>query len=176
MRRLFLYTILLLTTVLAASAQSQSLQQLALIDMQYLMSKIPDAQKANKQLQQQSEAWTQKIKALETKAQELYSAYQKDLFKLDNNTKVQRENAIVAAEQEARKLQQQYFGPQGEMLKLQQQLIKPIQDKIYEAVKLISQRRGYLVVLDRATAGNIIFGAPEADISNDVLSVLGYSN
>ena len=90
--------------------------------------------------------------------------------------KTQREEAIVAKEKEAAELRKKYFGPEGEMAKKQEALITPIQDKIYEAVKQISEQKGYAAVVDRGSAQSIIFASPSIDISNEVLSRLGYSN
>ena len=90
--------------------------------------------------------------------------------------KSQKEEAIIAKEKEAAELRKKYFGPEGEMAKKQQALINPIQDKIYEAVKQIAQQNGYDAVVDRSSAQSIIFASPRIDISNEVLSKLGYSN
>ena len=84
--------------------------------------------------------------------------------------------AIIAKEKEAAELRQKYFGPEGEMAKKEEALIAPIQNQIYEAVKQISQQKGYDAVLDRASATSIIFASPRIDISNEVLAKLGYSN
>ena len=90
--------------------------------------------------------------------------------------RTQKEEAIVAKEKEAAELRQRYFGPEGEMAKKQEALITPIQDKIYEIVKQISIQKNYDAVIDRASAASIIFASPRIDISNEVLSKLGYSN
>ena len=86
----------------------------------------------------------------------------------------QKEEAIIAKEKEAAELRQRYFGPEGEMAKKQEALITPIQDKIYEIVKQISIQRNYDAVIDRASATSIIFASPRIDISQEVLSKLGY--
>lgn len=149
----------------------------ALIDMQYLMGQIPQYKSATEQIEKQSEAWSKEIQKLQDQAKDLYIQYQKDVKTMSAAEKVKRENAIVKVEEDAATLQQKYFGREGELMKLQEKLIKPLQDKIYEAVKLISQRRGYLIVFDRASSvGSIIYADPIADISNDVLAVLGYSD
>ena len=176
MKRILCILTILGASLLAGHAQAQETQQVALIDMQYLLSKIPAAVDANKQMQKSTEQWQNEIKSYQDKAQQLYVQYQKELSSMDANTRVERENAIVQVENQARDLQKKYFGPDGEMATLQKKLIKPVQDKIYEAVKLISKRRGYIIVFDRASAPNIIFADPVADISNDVLAVLGYSD
>ena len=82
----------------------------------------------------------------------------------------------MAKEKEAAELRQKYFGPQGEMMKKQQELIAPIQDQIYNAVKEIAMAQNYDAVIDRASAQSMIFASPRIDISNEVLSRLGYSN
>lgn len=171
MKRIFLTLVLLAGSACGLMAQEASY---ALIDMQYLMGKIPAYKTATERIESSTKAWNAEIEQLNKQAATLYQKYQQDLAQLSAQDRVARENAIVEIEEEARTKQVQYFGPKGEVVKLQEQLIKPIQDQIYEAVKLISQRRGYLIVFDRASAGGvIIFADPIADISNDVLSVLG---
>ena len=90
--------------------------------------------------------------------------------------RTQKEEAIVAKEREAADLRKKYFGPEGEMAQKEEALIAPIQNRIYEAVKQISIQKGYDAVIDRASATSIIFASPRIDISNEVLSKLGYSN
>jgi outer membrane protein len=104
----------------------------------------------------------------------MYKKYQSDLTFLSGEEKTKRENQIVAKENAIQELRNQYFGPEGELFKNQERLIKPIQDNIYEAVKEISADYGYAVVIDRSTATSIIFATPEIDISDEVLSRLGY--
>ena len=87
-----------------------------------------------------------------------------------------REEEIVAKEKEATDLRYKYFGPEGELYKKRQTLMKPIQDDVYNAVKKVSEERGYQCVFDRASSANIVFASPRIDISNEVLAKLGYSN
>ena len=102
-------------------------------------------------------------------------AYQKNAGNLNASQRTQKEEAIVAKEKEVAELRKKYFGPEGEMAQRQEALIAPIQDKVYEAVKQISQQKSYDVVIDRASATSVIFASPRIDISNEVLSILGYS-
>ena len=127
-------------------AQAQNANY-ALIDMQYLSSKLPAYKKATEQLKEMTEKWEKEINAYREEAKKMYISYQKDMARLSSQAKVEREDAIVNVEERVRQLQQKYFGPKGELAKKQEELIKPIQDNIYEAVKLISARRGYLMVL-----------------------------
>ncbi|MBQ2341454.1 MAG: OmpH family outer membrane protein, partial [Bacteroidaceae bacterium] len=86
------------------------------------------------------------------------------------------EDNIIAKEKEAAELKKKYFGPEGELYKKRESLMAPIQDEIYNAVKEISDQKGYSMVLDRASDAGIIFASPKIDISNEVLAKLGYAN
>ena len=94
---------------------------------------------------------------------------------LTDEQKKRKEEEIMAKEKEVTELRYKYFGPQGELFKKRESLIKPIQDDIYNAVKKVSEERGYQVIFDRASSQSIIFASPKIDISNEVLAKLGYS-
>ncbi len=82
----------------------------------------------------------------------------------------------MAKEKEASELRYKYFGPEGELYKKRQTLMKPIQDDVYNAVKKLSEERGYQCIFDRASSANIVYASPRIDVSNEVLAKLGYSN
>lgn len=116
-----------------------------------------------------------KVEAIQQEAQNMYKNYQSDLVFLSAEMKTKREEEIVKKEQEAQDLKRKYFGPEGELYKKRESLMKPIQDEVYNAVKEISEDKGYQIVWDRASAMSIIFASPKIDISNEVLIKLGYS-
>ena len=149
-------------------------QKFALIDMEYIMEKIPAYQQASNQLNQLSQRYQKEIDAKAKEAENLYKAYQKNAAGLSASQRTQQEEAIIAKEKEMMELRQKYFGPEGEMNRQQETLMAPIQDKIYEAVKQISVQKGYDAVLDRASATSIIFASLRIDISDEVLAKLGY--
>ena len=151
-------------------------QKFALIDMEYIMENIPAYQQANEELNIASQQYQKVIEAKTKEAETLYKAYQKASNSLSATQRTQKEEAIIAKEREAAELRQKYFGPEGEMAKKEEALITPIQNKIYEVVKQISILKGYDAVIDRASATSIIFASPRIDISNEVLTKLGYSN
>jgi len=95
---------------------------------------------------------------------------------LSAEQKKAKQDAIMEKEKQAAELKRKYFGPEGELFKKRTSLMSPIQDEIYNAIKDISDLRGYQLVLDRASDSGIIFGSPKIDISNEVLQKLGYSN
>ena len=171
MKRFILLSICCLAGIFMANAQ-----KFALIDMEYIMENIPAYQRASNELDLASQQYQKAIEAKMKEAEALYTAYQKSSSSLSASQRTQKEEAIVAKEKEAAELRQKYFGPEGEMAKKEEALIAPIQNQIYEVVKMISQQRGYDAVIDRASATSVIFASPRIDISNEVLSKLGYSN
>lgn len=170
MKRLFLISCLLIVSAWAGTAQ-----KFALIDMEYILKNIPAYEMTNEQLGQVSKKWQNEVEALQQEAQNMYKTYQSDLVFLSAEMKTKREEEIVKKEQEAQDLKRKYFGADGELYKKRESLMKPIQDEIYNAVKEISESRGYQLVVDRASAMSVIFASPKIDISNEVLAKLGYS-
>ncbi len=164
------------TLVLLVSAFTVNAQKYALIDMEYILENIPAYARANEQLSQSSQQWQSEVEALAKEAQSLYEAYQNSVSTLTEAQRTERENAIIEKERQANELRRSYFGPEGDLAKLQERLLGPLQDQIYSTVKTISERAGYMVVLDRASASSIIYASPDIDISDEVLAMLGYSN
>ena len=170
MKKLFLISCLLVVCAWMANAQKY-----ALIDMEYILKNIPAYEMTNEQLSQVSKKWQNEVDALQQEAQNMYKTYQSDLVFLSAEMKTKREEEIVKKEQEAQDLKRKYFGADGELYKKRESLMKPIQVEIYNAVKEISEDKGYQLVIDRASAMSIIFASPKIDISNEVLVKLGYS-
>lgn len=171
MKRFILSLAALLAIGLSASAQ-----KFALVDMEYIMKNIPAYERANEQLNQSSKRWQAEVETLSKEAETLYKNYQSESVFLSEEQKKTKESTVVEKEKAAQDLKRKYFGPEGELYKKRESLMKPIQDEIYTAVKEISELRGYSIVLDRASAESIIYATPKIDISNEVLTKLGYSN
>ena len=136
---------------LMAFATSATAQKFAFVDQEYILKKIPNYEMANEQLNQISQRWQREVDALEKEADTMYKNYQADMVFLTDEQKKKKESEIVAKEKEASQLKYKYFGPQGELFKKQQSLIKPIQDEIYNACKKVCEDRGYQVIFDRAS-------------------------
>ena len=168
--------VLILSIMLVACFFTASAQKFALVDMEYILKNIPAYERANEQLNQVSKRWQAEVDALAQEAQTLYKNYQSEAVFLSEEQKTKKEEEIVAKENEAGELKRKYFGPEGELFKKRESLMMPMQDEIYNAVKDIADNKGYSVVWDRASATSIIYASPKIDISNDVLSKLGYSN
>ena len=168
--------ILLTLTVMIAAWLGASAQKFALVDMEYILKQVPNYEMANEQLRQFSARWQKEVEQVSRDADTMYKKYLADKVFLTEEQIKKREEEIVAKEKEATDLRYKYFGPEGELYKKRQTLMKPIQDDVYNAVKKVSEERGYQCVFDRASSANIVFASPRIDISNEVLAKLGYSN
>ncbi len=167
--------ILFLLVLSVAGILSMQAQKFALIDMEYILKNIPAYEMANEQLKQISLRWEKEITEQVQKVDGLYKEYQANAVFLTDAQKKQKEEEILEQDKAAQELRRKYFGPEGELYKKRESLMKPIQDDIYEAVKSISEAKGYQMVIDRASSNNIIFASPRIDISNEVLEKLGFS-
>ena len=167
---------ILFTALFAFMAITASAQKFALMDMEYVLKNIPAYERANEQLNQVSKKWQAEVEALNTEASTMYKNYQNEMVFLSQEQKKAKQEEIMKKEKEASDLKRKYFGPEGELFKKRESLMSPIQEEIYNAVKEVSELRGYSLVIDRASDTGIIYGSPKIDISNEVLQKLGYSN
>lgn len=170
MKKTALTLILAIVAVCAASAQ-----KFAMVDMEYILRNVPSYEMANEQLNQLSLRWQREVEAVGKEAETMYQNFLADKVFLTDDQVKKREEAIVAKEKEATDLRFKYFGPEGELYKKRQSLLKPIQDEVYNAIKKVAQQRGYQTVFDRASSSEIIYASPTIDISNEILNSLGYS-
>ena len=170
MKKIFITLAIVTISVIAASAQ-----KFALVDMDYILRNVPAYEMANEQLNQVSLRWEKEVNQLSKEAENLYKNYQSEMVFLTDDQKKKREEEIVAKEKAATDLRYKYFGPEGELYKKRQALMKPIQEDVYNAVKAVAEEKGYQTIFDRASSQSIVFASPRIDVSNDVLSKLGYS-
>ncbi|NLZ95405.1 MAG: OmpH family outer membrane protein [Bacteroidales bacterium] len=170
MKKTLLFIGLFFTFALGSFAQKY-----ALVDMEYILKRIPTYEIANQELEEVGKQWQDEVEQMHQEVQDMYKNYQANIGSLSAGEKTKRENAIVAKEKELQELRNKYFGAEGEMFHRREALIKPIEDSVYNAIKEISLTSGYKVVIDRATATFMIFASPDIDISDEVLAKLGYS-
>lgn len=167
--------ILLILAIAVAGTFAAQAQKFAMVDMEYIMKNVPSFEMANEQLNQLSRRWQKEIEAKSKEAENLYQSYLADKVFLTEEQVKKREQEVVAKEKEVTDLRAKYFGPEGELSKKRESLLKPIQDDVYEAVKKVAKERGLQAVFDRASASDIIYATPQIDVSNDVLAKLGYA-
>ncbi|MBP3890086.1 MAG: OmpH family outer membrane protein, partial [Muribaculaceae bacterium] len=151
-------------------------QKFAMVDMEYILKNVPAYEMANEQLNQLSLRWQKELEKAANDAQAAYKNYQNEKVFLTDEMQKKREEDIVAKEKAAAELRNKYFGPEGELYKRRQNLMKPIQDDVYNAIKKVAEERGYQAIFDRASSADVVFASPRIDVSREVLSKLGYAN
>ncbi len=148
-------------------------QKFGFVDTDYILKHVPDYSNANKQLDLLSKQWQ---KESDTHFQELdrfYKAYQKDQVLLSDDMKRKREQEIVEKEKEAKDFQKQKFGPDGELFRRRQALVKPIQDRVFKAIQDVAEDGLYAVIFDKAGEPTMLYASPRYDKSADVIIKLG---
>jgi len=148
-------------------------QKFAYVDTKYVLDNIPEYAEAQAQLEELSAQWQKKIEAKFDEVEKMYQAYQVQSVLLPEEMKTKKEQEIVDAEKEAKSMQRDYFGKDGELFKKRQELVKPIQEKIYNAIQQIAEDNNYAVVFDKAGSLTMMYANPKYDISDDVLDQLG---
>ena len=168
MKKIFL----LFTCSLILSAASFA-QRYAIIDSKYILEKLTDYKDAQKKLDQFSEQWQQEIDQKEAIVNKMLKEYDAELVMLSDELKKKREDEIYNKEKELRDLQKKRFGFEGDLFKKRQELIKPIQDKVYNAVQKLAVDKQYDFILDKSEGITVIFADPKLDKSADILRNLG---
>ena len=161
--------------LLFAISMAASAQKFALIDTEYILKNIPAYQSANEQLQEATKKYQSEVEVIAKEAQKMFQDYQAQSSTLSAAQKTKKEDEIVAKEKSAAELKRKYFGPEGELAKMQEKLINPIQDEIYGAVK---ELRNYTdtTLYSQSLCCRHHFCQSTIDISDEVLRKLGYSN
>lgn len=169
------FTKILFLALALMFSSAVSAQKYAYIDSDYILKNVPEYQDAQNQLDELSEKWQKEIEVKFTEIDALYKKYQADVVLLPADMKKKREDEIINMEKEVKQFQQDKFGQEGQLFQKRQELIKPIQDKIYNALEEIATAKNYVFIFDKANGASIMYASPKADISDDVLDELGYS-
>jgi len=154
---------------------SVSAQRYAYVDTEYILTNLAAYSDAQKELDRLSKQWQTEIEERYESIDRLYKAYQAEKVLLTEEMRKEREDEIVRKEQEAKELQRTRFGVDGDLFKKREELIQPIQDDIYNAIKEVAQGGGFSVIFDKANQSNILYADPRYDRSDRVLSRLGIS-
>ena len=148
-------------------------QKYAIIDTKYILDKLPDYKTAQKQLDDIANNWRKEIDDKQNELDKMYKAFDAEQVMLSDELKKKREDQLFMKEKEVRDLQRQRFGYEGDLFKKRQELIQPIQNKVYNAVQKIAVQRGYDFILDKSEGITVIFADPKLEKSDDVLRELG---
>ena len=148
-------------------------QRYAVIDSKYILEKVPEYKDAQKRLDEFSQVWQQELDQKQTAVDKMFKDYDAEQVMLPDNLKKKREDELFNKEKELRDLQRKRFGFEGDLFKKRQELIKPIQDRVYNAVQKLAIDKQYDFILDKSEGITVIFADPKLDKSEDVLKNLG---
>jgi outer membrane protein len=168
MKKLIFSAICFLAIVCTASAQ-----RYAIVDTRYILEKIPDYTDAQKKLDDISAQWQKEIDTKQQALDKMYKDFDAEQVMLSDVLKKKREDEIFVKEKELRDLQRKRFGFEGDLFKKRQELVKPIQDKVYTAIQKLAVAKMYDFILDKSEGITVIFADPKLDKSEDVLRELG---
>ncbi|GAB4248784.1 MAG: OmpH family outer membrane protein [Vicingaceae bacterium] len=171
-KNLFIAIVLLFTSVSATFGQSY--MKFAYVDTEYILENIPEYKEAQEQLEKISIEWQKQLERKYAEIDKMYKDYQAEQILLTEDMKRKREDEIIKKEKEAKEFQKQKFGVDGELFKKRQELVKPIQDKVYEAVSEVANIGGYGIIFDKSGSLTMLYTNPKLNKSDDVLKKLGY--
>jgi outer membrane protein len=157
----------------AAFSTNSFAQRYAVIDSKYILEKLVDYRDAQTRLDQQSKTWQTEIDNMMSEVDKMYKSYQAERAMLGDDMRKKREDEIMSRERAAKELQKKRFGYEGDLFKRRQELIKPIQDRVYTAVQKMATAKSYDVVLDKAGGVTLFYANPTLDKSDEVLKQLG---
>ncbi len=143
-------------------------QKIAIVDVNQILGDMQDYKAAQKQLDETAAEWRQEISKEQDKVKSLYNKYQAEQVLLTEEVKKQREDEIVAKEAEVRDMNKRRFGPEGDLFKRRQQLVAPVQDKVFAAIEAYAAERGFDIILDKAGSAGLLFVKPEFDKTEDI--------
>jgi len=169
MKKLFVIAIFMI----AASGAAMAQQHYCIIDSKYILEKMPDYKDAQLKLDNLSKGWQEEIDKLMADVDKMYKGYQAEKPMLSDDLRKKREDEIVSKEKEAKDLQKKRFGYEGDLFKKRQEFIKPVQDRVFNAVQKVATSRGFDLVLDKAGGVTLFYADPKLDRSEDVLKILG---
>jgi outer membrane protein len=168
MKKLVIVAICLMLLSLTTTAQ-----RYAIIDSKYILDKMPEYKEAQKKLDQFSELWQQEIDQKQVIVDKMLKDYEAEQVMLSDELKKKREDELYNKEKELRDLQKKRFGFEGDLFKKRQELVKPVQDKVYNAVQKLAVDKQYDFILDKSEGITVIFADPKLDKSDDVLRNMG---
>ncbi|GAB4137283.1 MAG: OmpH family outer membrane protein [Bacteroidia bacterium] len=149
-------------------------QKFCYVDTDYILNQSSAYQQAQDELNRLSMQWQKEIEAKYAEIDQLYKNFQQEQILMTEEMRVKREAEIVQKEKDAKEFQKSKFGVDGELFKKRQELIKPIQDQVYNAVKEMAEKSGYAIVFDKASDITMLYTNPKYDKSDDVLEILGW--
>ena len=169
MKKTALLSVLFVLVGLFANAQKT-----AVVDTEYILSKMPEYASAQSKLNNLSKQWENQVNMMIQEVETLYKNYQADMVIMSEDMRAKREEEIAQKERQIAQFRKEKFGKNGALYQEREKLVKPIQDKVYEAIKTVAEKGRYAMIFDTASQLAVIYVDQNYDISDEVLKTLGY--
>ena len=166
--------LILLGVLVLPVAMFAQTQRFAYVDTEYILGKVPNFQAATEQVEKIAAQYQKEVEESYKKLDEMYNTYQAEKALLNESMRKKREDEIISRERELKNLQQKYFGPEGEVFKKREELLKPIQEQVTEAINKFAEDGGYSVIFDLANNPSMVYTNPRYDMSDKILEKLGF--
>ncbi len=163
-----------LSLIAIAATTTVAQTRICYVDINKVLDKVPDYKTAQDQLDQAAEKWKQEVQTERNKIEDMYKRYQADEVLLDENSRKTRQAEIENKEKQVRDLQKQKFGADGQLAKKRQELVKPIQDKVYTAIEQYANEKGYDFIFDKSSTTGMLFANAKGDKTDDIIKKLGF--
>ena len=164
---------IIITATLALAASVVCAQRFAFVDSEYILSNIPEYNDAIEEIDDLSIRWQKEIEERFQEIDRLFQRFQAEAPLLSDDMRRRREQEIVNKEKEAQDLQRRRFGAEGDLFKKRQEMLRPIQDRVYSSIEKIAKNRNYEFVFDRSDNANLLYADTRRDISNEILNDMG---
>ncbi|MBL7818487.1 MAG: OmpH family outer membrane protein [Saprospiraceae bacterium] len=151
---------------------SLSAQKIAVIDVNQVLTALPEYKKAQDELDKVAQKWRGEIAQQQDAIKGMYNKYQAEQVLLSDDARKKREDEIMAKEKDAREAQRAKFGPEGELFKKRQELVKPIQDKVYTAIEKFANEKGYDLILDKSSSAGLIFANSTYEKTQQIIDMV----
>ncbi len=164
--------LLLVSIFFAVLGATLSAQRIAVVEIDAILESMDEYQRAQQELDRIAAQWRQEIDQEYDKIKTMYNKYQAEQVLLSDDARRQKEDEIMTAEQEVRQMQRDRFGPEGSLFQRRQDLVRPVQDRVYKAIESYAQDRGYDFIFDKGGASGLLFSSPEYDKTGDIIRKL----
>ena len=167
MKKIFLSAATMLFLTLSVSGQ-----KVAVIDVSQVLASLPDYKKAQEDLDKVAQKWRGEIAQQQDGIKGMFNRYEAEKVLMSEDAKKKREDEIIVKEKEVREAQRIKFGPEGELFRKRQELVKPIQDKVYAAIEKFANEKGYDLVLDKGSSAGLIFVNATYDKTQSIIDMV----
>ena len=151
---------------------SLSAQKIAIIDVNQVLNALPEYKQAQDELDKIALKWRGDIAQQQDVIKGMYNKYQAEQVLMNDEARKKREDEIMVKEKEAREAQRVKFGPEGELFRKRQELVKPIQDKVYSAIEKFANEKGYDLILDKSSSAGLIFANATYDKTQQIVDMV----